>query len=44
MRGGSIIQIGTPREIYDNPNSVFASTFIGESNLLFGTVTDSRTA
>lgn len=42
MRGGSIIQIGTPREIYDNPNSVFASTFIGESNLLFGTVTDSR--
>jgi len=42
MRGGSIIQIGTPREIYDYPNSVFASTFIGESNLLLGTVTDSR--
>lgn len=41
MRDGSIIQIGSPREIYDNPNSVFASTFIGESNLLVGTVLDS---
>jgi spermidine/putrescine ABC transporter ATP-binding subunit len=41
MRDGSIIQVGTPREIYDNPTSVFASTFIGESNLLFGTVTQS---
>jgi len=42
MRDGSIVQIGTPREIYDNPSSVFASTFIGESNLLFGTATRSR--
>jgi len=41
MRDGSIVQIGTPREIYDNPSSLFASTFIGESNLLFGTVTRS---
>ncbi|HET7128501.1 MAG TPA: TOBE domain-containing protein [Gaiellaceae bacterium] len=39
MRDGSIVQVGSPREIYDNPTSVFASTFIGESNLLFGTVT-----
>jgi spermidine/putrescine ABC transporter ATP-binding subunit len=38
MRDGSIVQVGSPREIYDNPTSVFASTFIGESNLLFGTV------
>src|SRR5205823_4960772 len=38
---GSIIQVGTPREIYDHPSSVFASTFIGESNLLFGIVTHS---
>lgn len=41
MRDGSIVQVGSPREIYDNPTSVFASTFIGESNLLFGTVTQS---
>ena len=38
MRDGSIIQAGSPREIYDNPTSVFASTFIGESNLLLGEV------
>jgi len=44
MRDGSIIQVGSPREIYDNPTSVFASTFIGESNLLFGTVTHSDDA
>ena len=44
MRDGSIVQVGSPREIYDNPTSVFASTFIGESNLLFGTVTHSDEA
>jgi spermidine/putrescine ABC transporter ATP-binding subunit len=38
MRDGSIIQAGSPREIYDNPTSAFASTFIGESNLLLGEV------
>jgi ABC-type Fe3+/spermidine/putrescine transport system ATPase subunit len=38
MRQGSIVQIGSPRSIYDNPVSVFASTFIGESNLLLGEV------
>jgi spermidine/putrescine ABC transporter ATP-binding subunit len=38
MRGGSVVQVGTPREIYDNPTSLFASTFIGESNLLLGDV------
>lgn len=36
MRAGSIVQVGSPREIYDNPSSVFASSFIGESNLLLG--------
>ncbi len=38
MRHGSIVQAGSPRDIYDNPASVFASTFIGESNLLRGEV------
>jgi ABC-type Fe3+/spermidine/putrescine transport system ATPase subunit len=38
MRDGRVVQVGTPREIYDNPASVFASTFIGESNLLTGDV------
>jgi spermidine/putrescine transport system ATP-binding protein len=38
MRGGTIVQIGSPREIYEHPESVFASTFVGESNLLLGEV------
>ena len=42
MRNGTIIQDGTPRDIYENPRSVFASTFIGASNLLSGEVLSHR--
>jgi ABC-type Fe3+/spermidine/putrescine transport system ATPase subunit len=38
MRAGRIIQDATPREIYTNPTSVFVAGFIGETNLLTGTV------
>jgi spermidine/putrescine transport system ATP-binding protein len=38
MDDGRVVQVGTPREIYDTPASMFASTFIGETNLLRGTV------
>ena len=38
MNEGRIVQQGTPREIYTRPASVFASDFIGETNLLEGTV------
>jgi spermidine/putrescine transport system ATP-binding protein len=38
MNEGRIVQEGTPREIYTRPVSVFASDFIGETNLLPGTV------
>jgi ABC-type Fe3+/spermidine/putrescine transport system ATPase subunit len=38
MREGRVEQIGAPRDIYENPASVFASTFIGETNLLRGEV------
>jgi spermidine/putrescine transport system ATP-binding protein len=38
MRDGRVEQIGAPREIYDNPASIFASTFIGATNLLRGEV------
>ncbi len=38
MNQGRIIQQGTPREIYTRPGSVFASDFIGETNLIDGTV------
>jgi putative spermidine/putrescine transport system ATP-binding protein len=35
---GKIEQIGTPRDIYDQPQSRFVAEFIGETNLLEGKV------
>ncbi|GJL80404.1 MAG: spermidine/putrescine import ATP-binding protein PotA [marine bacterium B5-7] len=34
MREGNILQIGSPREIYDRPESRFVSSFIGETNFI----------
>lgn len=34
MNQGRIVQLGTPREIYRRPATVFASDFIGQTNLL----------
>jgi spermidine/putrescine ABC transporter ATP-binding subunit len=42
MNEGRIVQLGTPRDIYKRPASVFASRFIGETNLLTGTVAASE--
>jgi spermidine/putrescine transport system ATP-binding protein len=38
MSQGLVEQIGSPREIYDHPASVFVAGFIGTANLLPGTV------
>jgi iron(III) transport system ATP-binding protein len=38
MDAGKIVQLGTPHQVYQRPNSVFVSTFIGESNIIEGTV------
>jgi spermidine/putrescine transport system ATP-binding protein len=38
MDRGRIAQVGSPAEIYENPRTAFVATFIGESNLLEGTV------
>ncbi len=38
MRDGIILQIGSPLEIYHHPNCRFVADFIGESNILDGTV------
>ena len=38
IRNGRIIQIGEPREVFDNPVSPFVSTFFGQSNFIVGTV------
>jgi len=38
LNKGKIEQIGTPREIYDEPRTRFVAEFIGETNLAEGTV------
>lgn len=38
MNQGRIVQIGTPREIYDAPNCRFVAEFIGTSNIVSGVV------
>jgi len=38
MRGGHILQIGTPKGIYDEPENAFVANFIGESNIISGTM------
>ncbi len=40
MNVGNVEQIGTPREIYDRPASVFVAGFIGQANLWPATVTE----
>lgn len=39
MSDGMIQQIGTPEEIYNEPQNAFVADFIGESNILNGKVT-----
>jgi len=38
MSKGKILQIGSPREIYDRPSERFVANFIGETNFLEGEV------
>ena len=38
MRDGHILQIGDPKRIYDEPANAFVADFIGESNILRGTM------
>ncbi|MCC7272949.1 MAG: ABC transporter ATP-binding protein [Alphaproteobacteria bacterium] len=46
MRAGSVVQVGTGRALYDRPADAFVARFLGESNLVAGTVaaTDGTTA
>ena len=34
MRNGAVEQVGTPREVYEQPQTHFVTDFIGESNIL----------
>ena len=38
MRAGRIVQVGTPRAVYERPASVFVARFLGRANILFGTI------
>ena len=38
MRDGHILQIGDPKRIYDEPANAFVADFIGESNILRGSM------
>jgi ABC-type Fe3+/spermidine/putrescine transport system ATPase subunit len=40
MRAGRIEQVGTVQEVYERPRTCFVASFIGDSNLLEGVVTD----
>jgi len=36
MKKGKVIQTGTPEELYEKPNSIFAANFIGKCNFFSG--------
>ena len=38
MRGGEILQVGSPEDIYNEPANRYVANFIGESNILPGTM------
>ena len=38
MNHGRVVQVGSPQELYERPSTVFASNFIGKSNILRGIV------
>ena len=38
MKSGEIQQVGTPQEIYNEPVNKYVANFIGESNVISGTM------
>jgi len=44
IRGGKIIQVGSPAEVFDNPVSPFVANFVGQSNFFVGKVGAKREA
>ena len=38
FKDGKIVQIGTPEEIYNNPNSLYVAEFLGESSKIEGII------
>ncbi len=42
MRGGRLVQVGAPIDLYDHPVDRFTAEFLGEANILEGDVTATR--
>jgi ABC-type Fe3+/spermidine/putrescine transport system ATPase subunit len=42
MRKGKVLQVGTPQELYMNPQSIFVAHFIGGANFLEGFITEAK--
>jgi len=42
MDKGKILQIGTPEDIYNEPENAFVADFIGESNIIDGVMVEDR--
>jgi len=42
MNEGQILQIGSPEDIYNEPKNAFVANFIGESNIVPGTMPEDR--
>ncbi len=40
MRKGKLVQSSTPRGLYEHPNHAFVASFIGETNVIEGVITD----
>jgi iron(III) transport system ATP-binding protein len=40
MNDGQVVQIGTPRQIYEQPKNQFVADFVGTTNSICGTVTE----
>ena len=38
MNHGRVVQVGSPQELYERPSTLFATKFIGKSNILRGVV------
>ena len=39
MNSGRVVQVGTPRQIYEQPHNQFVADFVGTTNFIGGTVT-----
>ena len=42
MNGGRIQQMGTPEQIYNEPENAFVADFIGDSNIIDGVMVEDR--